>query len=186
MRVRQCAFVFTQLLQNWLGVVIIVQMAAKSRKDKVKQGQVSVNKKAYRNFELIEKFEAGFALLGSEVKSLRCGAADLNGSYARIENEQCWLVGATIAQYQQAGARQHEPTRKRKLLLHKAEIHRVRVKLEQRGFTLVPLRIYFNDRGLAKIELALARGKRQYDKRQTITARDQKRDIDRSMKRYRK
>ena len=167
-------------------VAIIMQMAAKSRKDKNKQGPVAVNKKAYRNFDLIEKFEAGLELLGSEVKSLRAGAADLNGSYARVEDQECWLVGATIAQYQQAGAWQHEPTRKRKLLLHKAEIHRIRTKLEQRGFTLVPLRIYFNDRGLAKIELALARGKRQYDKRQTITTRDQKRDIDRSMKKYRR
>ena len=165
---------------------MIVQMAAKSRKDKYKAGPVAVNKKAYRNFELVEKFEAGLGLLGTEVKSLRTGTADLNGSYARIDNGQCWLVGATIAQYQQAGANQHDPVRKRVLLLHKSEIHKIRTKLEQRGFTLVPLRIYFNDRGLAKIELALARGKRQYDKRKTITERDQKRDVDRSMKKYRR
>ena len=171
-------------LQNWLAVAIILQMMAKSHKDK--QGPVAVNKKAYRNFEIIEKYEAGLGLLGTEVKSLRAGGGDLSGSYARIENEQCWLVGAGVAQYQQAGARLHDPTRKRKLLLHKAEIRKIRIKLEQRGFTLVPLRIYFNDRGLAKIELALARGKKQYDKRQTITKRDQKRDIDRSMKKYRK
>lgn len=145
-----------------------------------------VNKKAYRNFELVEKFEAGLELLGTEVKSLRAGTADLAGSYARIDNEQCWLVGAQIAQYEQAGSRQHEPARKRKLLLHKAEIRRIRIKLEQRGFTLVPLHIYFNKRGLAKIELALARGKRQYDKRRTISERDQKRDVDRDMKKYRK
>jgi SsrA-binding protein len=143
-------------------------------------------KKAYRNFELVEKYEAGLELLGSEVKSLRAGQGDLDGSYARILDEQCWLVGATIAPYQQAGARNHEPTRNRKLLLHKAEIRRIRIKLEQRGFTLVPLRIYFSDRGLAKLELALARGKRQYDKRKTITERDQKRDIDRDMKKYRR
>jgi len=161
-------------------------MAAKYHKNKDKQGPVSVNKKAYRNFEFIDKFEAGLSLSGSEVKSLRDGAADLSGSYARIQDDECWLVGASISQYQQAGDRQHEPTRKRKLLLHKTEIYRIRIKLEQRGFTLVPLRIYFNNRGLAKIELALAKGKRQYDKRQTITDRDQKRDIDRSMKKYRR
>ena len=161
-------------------------MSAKLRKDKDKQGPVAVNKKAYRNFELLEKFEAGMGLLGTEVKSLRAGAADLDGSYARIETDQCWLIGATIAQYEQAGANNHEPTRKRKLLLHKAEIHKIRTKLQQRGFTLVPLRIYFNSRGLAKIELALARGKRQYDKRKTITERQQKRDIDRDMKKYRR
>ena len=161
-------------------------MTAKKDKNKHKDAPSAVNKKAYRNFELIEKFEAGLALLGSEVKSLRAGQADLDGSYARILNEQCWLVGATIAQYQQAGGTNHEPTRNRKLLLHKAEIHKIRVKLEQRGFTLVPLRLYFNDRGFAKLELALARGKRQYDKRKAITERDQKRDMDRRMKKYRR
>lgn len=160
-------------------------MAAKSGKSKKSQ-DAAVNKKAYRNFELIEKFEAGMSLLGTEVKSLRAGQADLGGSYARIINDQCWLVGATIAQYQQGGANNHEPTRKRKLLLHKAEIRRIRIKLEQRGFTLVPLRIYFNGKGLAKIELALAKGKRQYDKRKKITERQQKRDISRDMKKYRR
>jgi SsrA-binding protein len=159
-------------------------MAKEARKNKDPQGPVAVNKKAYRNFELVDTFEAGLSLLGTEVKSLRDGTADLSGSYARIQDEQCWLVGASIAQYQQGRSRQHEPTRKRKLLLHKTEIRRIRIKLEQRGFTLVPLRIYFNTRGLAKIELALARGKRQYDKRHAITDRDQKRDIDRSMKKY--
>jgi SsrA-binding protein len=181
-------FVGIRFLQEDVVAAMIMFMAAKSRKrkDKDKQGPVAVNKKAYRNFELVEKTEAGLELLGTEVKSLRAAAADLSGSYARIEDGQCWLVGASIAQYEQAGARQHEPTRKRRLLLHRIEIHRLRTKLEQRGFTLVPLRVYFNDRGLAKIELALARGKRQYDKRKTITERDQKRDVDRSMKKYRR
>ncbi len=160
-------------------------MTAKSHSKKDKQGSVTVNKKAYRNFELIEKFEAGLCLLGTEVKSLRAGQADLDGSYARIQDGQCWLVGAKIAQYEQSGAANHEPMRKRKLLLHKAEIRKIRVKLEQRGFTFIPLRIYFTDRGIAKVELALAKGKRQYDKRKTITERQQKRDIDRSMKKYR-
>ena len=161
-------------------------MAANLRRKNKKQGSAVVNKKAYRNFELIEKFEAGLKLLGTEVKSLRAGQADLNGSYARFEDEECWLVGASIAHYEQAGVRNHEPLRKRKLLLHKTELRKVRIKLEQRGFTFVPLRIYFNDRGLAKIELALARGKRQYDKRKTIAERTQKRDVDRDMKRYKR
>ena len=160
-------------------------MAANLRRKNKKQGSAVVNKKAYRNFELIEKFEAGLKLLGTEVKSLRLGQADLNGSYARFEDEECWLVGASIAHYEQAGVRNHEPLRKRKLLLHKTELRKVRVKLEQRGFTFVPLRIYFNDRGLAKIELALARGKRQYDKRKAIAERTQKRDVDRDMKKFR-
>ena len=145
---------------------------------------MAVNKKAYRNFEFIEKIEAGLVLLGTEVKSLRAGAADLSGSYASVEAGQCWLVGTNIAAYEQAGAGTHPPARKRKLLLHKNEIRRIATKLQQRGFTLVPLRIYFNGKGLAKIELALARGKRQYDKRKTIIERQHKRDIDRGMKKY--
>jgi len=161
-------------------------MVSKSRKTRDKQTAAAVNKKAYRNFELVEKFEAGMELLGTEVKSLRAGQADINGAYARVENNQCWLVGATIAQYDKASTANHEPTRKRKLLLHKNEIRKVRTKLEQRGFTFVPLRIYFNARGFAKIELALASGKRQYDKRKAIAERTVKRDIDRNMKKYKR
>jgi SsrA-binding protein len=161
-------------------------MAAKKGQNKPKSaGQAAVNRKAYHNFELLEKFEAGMELTGSEVKSLRTGGADLNGSYARISAGQCWLMGASISQYEQAGIHNHEPLRKRRLLLHKREIVKITVKLEQRGFTLVPLRIYFNNRGLAKIELALARGKRQYDKRKTMAERQQKKDIARDMKKYR-
>jgi len=173
-------------LQNASSAAIIMQMAVKSRKHKDGQAPRAVNKKAYRNFELIEKFEAGLELLGAEVKSLRTGQADLDGSYARIRNGECWLVGAKIAPYQHSIAASHELTRKRKLLLHKAEIHRIKTKLEQRGFTFVPLRIYFNNRGIAKIELALARGKKQYDKRKAITEREQKKDVDRSTKKYRR
>jgi SsrA-binding protein len=161
-------------------------MTARPRQDNDKISPVTVNKKAYANFELIERFEAGVSLLGSEVKSLRAAQADLTGSYARVDGAQCWLVGAKITPYQQQGQSLHEPDRKRKLLLHKSEIRRIRTKLEQRGFTLVPLRIYFNDRGLAKVEMALARGKRQYDKRRTIAERQQKREVDRDTKKYRK
>ena len=164
--------------------VKIKLMSAKSRKEK-NAGQVTVNKKAYRNFELVEKFEAGLALMGSEVKSLRAGTADLTGSYGRVDGNECWLIGATISQYQQAGIFDYQPARKRKLLLHKNEIRKIKDKLELRGFTLVPLRIYFNRRGIAKIELALARGKRQYDKRRSISERQQKKDIDRDTKKYR-
>ncbi len=179
------SLLYIGFLQEYISAGIITSMAEKSQKSN-KQSPSAVNKKAYQNFELIDKYQAGLALTGSEVKSLRAGTADLNGSYARIENGQCWLVGANITQYKQDRSQNYEPMRKRKLLLHKAEIRRIRIKLEQRGFTLVPLRIYFNDRGLAKIELALAKGKRQYDKRQAITERSQKRDIDRSMSKYRK
>ena len=127
--------------------------------EKGKEGPSAVNKKAYRDYELLDKFEAGLELVGSEVKSLRGAPADLTGSYARIDDGECWLIGAKIAPYQQAGNRGHDPTRKRKLLLHKAELRRIWIKLAQRGFTLVPLRMSFSSRGLAKVELALVRGK---------------------------
>jgi SsrA-binding protein len=160
-------------------------MSAKSRKKDAAASSVAENRKAWHNFEIEDKFEAGVGLLGSEVKSLRTGQADLSGSYARIVNSECWLVGAKIAQYQLRGLAGHEPTRKRKLLLHKNEIRKINTKLAQRGFTLVPLRIYFNQKGLAKVEIALARGKRQYDKRHAIAEREQKKDVAQRMKKYR-
>jgi len=161
-------------------------MSAKSQKDNKVKAPTAVNKKAYRNYELIEKFEAGISLLGTEVKSLRSGTVDLSGSYARILEGECFLVGASIAQYEQASISNHEPTRRRKLLLHSSEIRKIKTKLQQRGFTLVPLRVYFNNRGLAKIELALARGKKQYDKRDTITKRRQKKELNKSMRKFKK
>jgi SsrA-binding protein len=173
-------------LQKIPDTGIICAMSAKSTKFDTGEVPVTVNKKAFHNFEIEEKFEAGMELMGSEVKSLRDGQADLSGSYARTANGECWLLGAKIAQYQQAGLLGHTPTRKRKLLLHKHEIRKIYTKLEQRGYTLVPLRIYFNKRGIAKIEIALARGKRKYDKRQAITEREQKRDIEKRMKKYRR
>ena len=163
----------------------MTQMAEKTDKNTKPTGPVMRNKKAYYNFELIEKIEAGMALLGTEVKSLRQSLANMEGSYARIKNNECWLVGCKIAQYPQAANNNHEPVRDRKLLLHKSQLTKIKIKLEQRGFTLVPLKIYFNDRGLAKIQIALARGKRQYDKRQKTHEAQQKRDVQRSMKQYR-
>ena len=161
-------------------------MAKKSSKKTLSADIHVSNKKAYHNFELVEKVQAGIVLLGTEVKSLRNRGGDLDGSYARIIRNECWLIGCKIASYAQAAGNNHEPLRNRKLLLHKLQISRITVKLEQRGFTLVPLRIYFNDRGLAKVELALARGKRQYDKRLKIQKAEQKRDLARRMKQYRR
>jgi SsrA-binding protein len=154
-----------------------------------RKGYTSVqikNRKAYHNFELVEKVEAGISLTGTEVKSVRMGQADLEGSYARIIDGECWLVGCSIPQYAEASGNNHEPTRNRKLLLHKTQIHKITIKLQQRGFTLVPLRIYFNSRSLAKVEIALARGKRQYDKRAKLQKDQQKRDVARSLKEYRR
>ncbi len=161
-------------------------MAKQSDNKKKTQAPQVKNKKAYHNFELVEKVQAGIVLLGTEVKSLRDGQADLEGAYARIKNDECWLVGSKIAQYPQASHNNHEPLRDRKLLLHKTQINKITIKLQQRGFTLVPLRIYFNERGLAKVELALARGKRQYDKRRKLRNEQQKKDVARTMKKYRR
>ena len=162
----------------------MISPMAKGNEHDQATGAIAQNKKAWHDYELVEKIEAGLALLGTEVKSLRDKQCDLEGSYARILEDECWLVGCKIAAYAQARAENHDPMRKRKLLLHKSQIKKIRTKLEQRGFTLVPLKVYFNERGRAKIQLALARGKRQYDKRQKMQDRQQKRDLDRTRKRY--
>jgi len=142
------------------------------------------NKKAYHNFELVEKVEAGISLLGTEVKSLRDKNCDLDACYARMIGDEVWLVGCKIAPYERGGYTNHDPLRNRKLLLHKNQIKKIRTKLEQRGFTLVPTKIYFNNRGLVKVELALATGKKQYDKRAKLQEQQQKKEIRRSMKKY--
>jgi SsrA-binding protein len=155
---------------------------AKEADKKSAQIPKMVNKKAFNDYEIVEKVEAGLVLLGSEVKSLRSGGGDLGGSFARLSGSECWLVGCNIAPYTQAGDNNHEPLRKRKLLLHKRQIVKILSKLQQKGFTLVPLRIFFNERGFAKIEIALAKGRRKYDKRDKITQRQQKEDINRYRK----
>lgn len=159
-----------------------------SKKPVKKSGESQINirnKKAYHDYELVEKVEAGISLVGTEVKSLREGLADLEGSYARVAGNECWLTGCKITPYARASHTNHEAERNRKLLLHKKQIEKIKIKLTQRGFTLVPLRIYFNNRGLAKVELALARGKKQYDKRAALQKAQQKLDMDRAMKKYR-
>lgn len=144
------------------------------------------NKKAYFNYEILEKFESGIELLGTEVKSLRIGSARLKDAFARIKNGEVWLLHAHISQYGPAAKDNHDPERPRKLLLHKREIKRLVSKLDERGFTLLPLKLYFNKRGIAKVMLGLGRGKRKYDKREKIRNRDVQRDMDRELKRRRK
>ena len=124
--------------------------------------------------------------MGTEVKSLREGQADLEGSYARIIENECWLIGAKIAAYAQASRGNHDPTRKRKLLLRRAQIRKITGKLTQRGFTLVPLKIYFNAPRAGEGGVALGRGKRQYDKRQKLQDEQQKKDVARDFKKYRR
>lgn len=136
-----------------------------------------VNRKARFQFEILEKVEAGLVLLGSEVKALRQGLASLEESFGRIYDDEVFLVGLHIQQYSHAGGRNHEPTRKRKLLLRRREIRKLKAKVTQKGLTLLPLSITFNERGLAKVELGLCRGKNLHDKRETIRKREHVREL---------
>ncbi len=143
------------------------------------------NRKARHLYEILETVEAGMALLGPEVKSLRAGRASLGEAYARIRGREMFLVSAHISPYEQAGRAGPDPLRERKLLLHHSEIARLSGKVRERGFTLIPLRMYFRD-GRAKVELALARGKRAYDKRETIRRREEERSVRRVLRRGRR
>ena len=133
---------------------------------------VADNRKARFNYQIGETFEAGIALVGSEVKSLRAGKASIGESYADTRGGEIWLVNANIPEYVQAGRFNHLPKRPRKLLLHRRQINRLIGAIERQGMTLVPLKLYFNEKGRAKIELALAKGKKLHDKRETEKKRD--------------
>jgi SsrA-binding protein len=146
---------------------------------------VCLNRKASFRFEVLDSLECGIMLQGSEVKSLRERAVSIEEAYARIEDDELWLIGCHISPYPHARTRPHEPLRRRKLLVRAHEIRKLRPKVEQKGLTLVPLRIYFNERGIAKVSIALARGKTLGDKRQTLRDREARREINRSMKRGR-
>ncbi len=143
---------------------------------------VCQNRKAFHDYEILERFEAGMVLLGSEVKSLREGRANLKDSYARIKGGEVYLFGLHISPYSHASYNNHEPERVRKLLLHTYEIKKLLGKTQERGLALIPLKIYFS-KGRAKVELALARGKRMYDKRDSLKKKEEARELDRVKKR---
>ncbi|MGO8683574.1 MAG: SsrA-binding protein SmpB [Thermoleophilia bacterium] len=142
---------------------------------------VASNRKAYHDFFIEETYEAGIALVGTEVKSLRAGKANLRDSYAEIRNGQLYLVGVHISPYEQGNLANHDPLRRRQLLLHKGELDRIATKVREKGYTIVPTRIYFKG-SLAKIEIGLARGKRQYDKRADLAKKDAQRDVERVLR----
>ena len=142
---------------------------------------IAANRKARHDYDIQESFEAGLALVGSEVKSLRAGRADLKDAYGLIDRGEAWLVGLHISPYQFAREGGHDPERTRKLLMHRGEIERVRGKLDQKGLTLIPLRLYFKE-GKAKVEMALAKGKAKYDKRETLKRRQAEREMQRAMR----
>jgi SsrA-binding protein len=140
------------------------------------------NRRAGFDYEILETFEAGISLTGSEVKSLRQGGGSIAEAYARVKNGEVWLEGMNIVVYNEASYNNHEPLRSRKLLLGKREIEEIAKGLERKGLTLVPLKLYFKD-GWAKLQVALARGKKNYDKRAAEAKREAKREMDRALKR---
>ena len=156
-------------------------MAKKSGKRKVSPGDVASNRQASYRFEFLDKLETGMVLQGTEVKALRDGGAQLKDGYVLIRDGELWLHNVHIPPYPPAARENHEPERDRKLLGNRKEINRLMGRVQERGLTLVPTRIYFKE-GLAKMEVALARGKDQYDKRQSIRDRESKRDMDRALR----
>ena len=141
------------------------------------------NRKALFRYEVIEKLECGLMLVGSEVKSLRARTASIEEAYARIDRGELWLIGAHIPPYAHASTYNHDPKGRRKLLVHAKDIRKWTPKVEQKGLTLVPLSIYFNERGIAKVSLALCRGKTDSDKRETLKKREATREMEREMRR---
>jgi SsrA-binding protein len=143
---------------------------------------VATNRKAFHDYFIEERYEAGILLQGTEVKSLREGRVNLQDSYASVRGSEVFLHQCHISPYSHGNIMNHDPTRVRKLLLHKIEIHKLLGKTQQKGLTLIPLRIYFSKRGYAKVELGLAKGKKLYDRRETIKAREAGREVQRAIK----
>jgi SsrA-binding protein len=150
-------------------------------KQQTEEKNITVNRKARHEFSILQTFEAGIVLVGTEVKSLREGKANLVDSYALIKNNELWLLSLHISEYKQGNINNHIPTRDRKLLLNKSEIRKLIGKTKEKGLTLVPLRLYFKN-GRVKVELALAKGKKVYDKREDIAKRDYQREQERRFK----
>jgi SsrA-binding protein len=148
-----------------------------------KNRPVAENRKARQRFEVLETLECGIALAGSEVKSLRQGKLSLDEAYGRVRNGEVWLVGADIPEYTQANLWNHQPRRPRKLLVHKSEVRKFANKAHEKGLTLVPLKVYFNERGLAKLLLGLCRGRKLHDKREVLKKRDMQREMERAVRR---
>lgn len=158
-------------------------MAAKPDPDA--ETNICRNRRALHDYEVHDTLECGVVLVGTEVKSLRAGYGNLEDAYAKIDRGELWLVGAEIPEYTFGNRLNHKPKRDRKLLLHRREIAKFAEKADQKGFTLVPLRMYFK-RGKAKVEVAVGRGKRAHDKRETLKQKDAQREIDRAMSRKRR
>ena len=142
---------------------------------------IATNRKAYHDYHILDTYEVGIVLTGTEIKSIRAGRVNLGDSYATVRDGEVWLINMHIAAYSHGQRENHEPRRERKLLLHRQEINRLIGKVQEKGWTMVPLRLYLKD-GRAKVDLALVRGKRQYDKRKAIAERDYDREMRRAVK----
>jgi SsrA-binding protein len=142
---------------------------------------IALNRRARYEFTIDETFEAGLVLTGTEIKSIRAGKVNLSDAYARVEHDEAWLIGADIAPWAQGNRSNHEPKRMRKLLLHRRQIDELLGRAKAKGQTIVPLRLYLTDKGRAKVELGLARGKQLHDRRRTIAERDARRDVAREL-----
>lgn len=142
------------------------------------------NKRATFEYEIIDRYTAGLVLRGSEIKSVRDGKASINEAYCMFKDGELWVKNLNISEYKQASVWQHEPLRMRKLLLSKKELSKLLAKVKERGYTIIPLKMFMNERSFAKLEIALARGKKTHDKRNSIKAKDEKRDLDRSLRNY--
>jgi SsrA-binding protein len=165
-------------------------MKGGATKDAAKTAQtdeqnIAVNRRAFHDYQIDQRIEAGLILTGTEIKAIRAGHVNLREAYARIERGEAWLWNAHIAPYEQGNRYNHEPTRTRKLLLHRREIDGLARRVRMPGYTLVPLRLYLR-RNRAKIELGLARGKKEYDKRDAIAERDAQRDVERALRERRR
>lgn len=169
-------FVFLEVVKKPFGNTVEI-MIEESQDIKI----ITRNKKATHEYHIQQTFEAGIALVGTEVKSLRAGKANLIDSYAAVEGGEVYLIGAHISEFKQGNINNHEPRRKRKLLLHNSEIRKLYSRANEKGLTIIPLALYFN-KGKVKVEIALAQGKNTFDKRESIAKKDMKRDLERSMK----
>ena len=142
---------------------------------------VTSNRRAFHEYHILESIEAGIVLTGTEIKSVREGKVTIGEAYARIDRGELWLIGSTISPYSHGNRANHDPDRPRKLLVHRRELERLRVAIEQRGLTLVPLRLHLKQ-GLAKLDVGVARGKKLYDKRDSEAERQSRRDVDRALR----
>jgi SsrA-binding protein len=156
--------------------------SSKGKTDDKNERVIADNRKARHNYTVLDTLECGIILVGSEVKSLRAGGLSLDEAYGRVEGEEVWLVGANIAEYNYSHALNHEPKRRRKLLMHRREVRKFAGQAFEKGLTLVPLKMYFKE-GRAKVLLGICKGKQKHDKRESIKQRDTKREIDRAMRR---